>query len=217
MKKCNRCGEEKELSEFYKNKGTKDGHLNQCKKCNRVYEFNNKEERSNQKKEHYKNNRERLLKRQRESDKKRKDKINEYNKKNKERRRKYINGYQKNRRGAENNYKLLYLLRTRIYNAITNQFGDKAFKSMELLGCTVQEIRQHLENQFRKGMSWGNYGRGGWSVDHIIPCDSFDLTDPEQQKQCFHYTNLQPLWQDENIRKNNKIVDLTDDWYLNSD
>jgi hypothetical protein len=54
-------------------------------------------------------------------------------------------------------------------------------------------------------MSWGNYGLHGWHVDHIIPCASFDLTDPEQQRQCFHYTNLQPLWAEDNLRKSDKL------------
>jgi HNH endonuclease. len=53
-------------------------------------------------------------------------------------------------------------------------------------------------------MSWDNYGRDGWHIDHIRPCASFDLTDPEQQRQCFHYTNLQPLWAADNIRKGAK-------------
>jgi len=86
-----------------------------------------------------------------------------------------------------------------------------------LIGCTVQELRDHLEFQFRESMSWDNCGRNGWEIDHIIPCSSFDLTDPEQQKRCFHFSNLQPLWSEENLRKGNKIVDLTDTWYLNSD
>jgi hypothetical protein len=65
----------------------------------------------------------------------------------------------------------------------------------------VEQLRQHLEAQFTDGMSWDNYGRDGWHIDHIRPCASFDLTDPEQQRQCFHYTNLQPLWAADNIRK----------------
>jgi DNA/RNA endonuclease G (NUC1) len=55
-------------------------------------------------------------------------------------------------------------------------------------------------------MNWENYGKNGWHIDHIIPCASFDLTDPKQQKNCFHYTNLQPLWAADNIRKSDKIL-----------
>jgi len=73
---------------------------------------------------------------------------------------------------------------------------------LDLLGCTVEELRAHLEKQFKRGMSWSNYGR--WHIDHIRPCASFDLTDPEQQRICFHYSNLQPLWAEENMRKGAK-------------
>ena len=59
----------------------------------------------------------------------------------------------------------------------------------------------HLEAQFKPGMTWDNYGLKGWHVDHIRPCASFDLRDPEQQRRCFHYTNLQPLWAEENLKK----------------
>ena len=54
-------------------------------------------------------------------------------------------------------------------------------------------------------MTWQNHTVTGWHIDHIMPCSNFDLSKPEQQKECFHYTNLQPLWYDENIRKSNKV------------
>ena len=57
-------------------------------------------------------------------------------------------------------------------------------------------------------MTWENHGRYGWHIDHIMPCSSFDLTDPEQQKKCFHYTNLQPLWAHENMSKGAKIPNM---------
>jgi hypothetical protein len=62
----------------------------------------------------------------------------------------------------------------------------------------------HLEKQFKEGMSWDNHG-SYWEVDHIIPCDSFNMQDIEQQKLCFHYTNLQPLTKIQNRQKSNKI------------
>ena len=63
----------------------------------------------------------------------------------------------------------------------------------------MAELKAYLELQFTDGMTWEN--RGNWHIDHIRPCASFDLTDPEQQKQCFHYTNLQPLWAADNLAK----------------
>jgi len=96
-------------------------------------------------------------------------------------------------------FKVLHGLRCRMKNAIKKQYGAKALKTMELLGCSIEECRKHLESQFAIGMSWDNHG--DWHIDHIKPCASFDLTDPEQQKQCFHYTNLQPLWAEDNLKK----------------
>jgi hypothetical protein len=83
---------------------------------------------------------------------------------------------------------------------------NKACTTKRLIGCTTKELRNHLEAQFIDDMSWDNYGYYGWHIDHIIPCACFDLSDPEQQRQCFHYTNLQPLWAEDNLRKSDKIL-----------
>ena len=79
--------------------------------------------------------------------------------------------------------------------------GKKAIKTMELLGCSIESFKKHIESQFTKGMTWDNYGYKGWHIDHIVPCAAFDLTKPEEQKKCFHYTNLQPMWGTPNIKK----------------
>ena len=73
---------------------------------------------------------------------------------------------------------------------------------MELIGCTREKLIEHLENQFLPGMSWENYGK--WHVDHIKPCSMFDFTDLEEQKRCFHYSNLQPLWAKDNLSKQDR-------------
>ena len=70
-----------------------------------------------------------------------------------------------------------------------------------LIGCSLEELKKHLESQFKPGMSWKNRGRNGWHIDHIKPCASFDLSKSEEQHKCFHYSNLQPLWAKENLRK----------------
>lgn len=95
-------------------------------------------------------------------------------------------------------FKLTRNLRKRVWDAL--QGTCKSAKTLELLGCSASELRQHLEKQFVPGMSWENYGPV-WHVDHIKPCAKFDLTDPTQQRECFHYSNLQPLWALENIKK----------------
>lgn len=91
----------------------------------------------------------------------------------------------------------------RIRNALRNFKAVKYFSSQKLVGCTLIELKQHLESQFTIGMSWQN--QGAWHIDHIIPCSSFDLTKPSEQKKCFHYTNLQPLWAYDNLSKSNKL------------
>ena len=82
----------------------------------------------------------------------------------------------------------------------------KAESSMNLLGCTAEHLKKHLEVQFKDDMSWENYGIKGWHIDHIKPCASYDLSIIEEQKECFHYTNLQPLWWFENLAKSDKIL-----------
>jgi hypothetical protein len=101
-------------------------------------------------------------------------------------------------------FKLLCVTRIRIYQVLKGNIKSK--KTKELLGCTIEEARKHLEKQFKDGMTWDNHGIKGWHIDHIKPCASFDLSDPKQQKHCFHYTNLQPLWWYDNIIKGKKYA-----------
>ncbi len=104
---------------------------------------------------------------------------------------------EKNRRATDKNHALKKNLRCRIYLAVRGY--NKSASTMELIGCSIQKLKQHLESKFTTGMSWDNYGK--WHIDHIRPCCSFDLVSSEQQKECFHYTNLQPLWGRENLSK----------------
>ena len=121
----------------------------------------------------------------------------------------HINKTRKNRYNSDESFKLNCLLRGRIHEAIKKHSGDKAYKSMELLGCTIEHARDHLESQFTEGMTWDNMGKGGWHIDHIIPCAFFDLTKPSHQKVCFNWQNLQPLWESDNCVKGDKIP-----WYV---
>ena len=91
---------------------------------------------------------------------------------------------------------------SRISLALKDQNTKKAKGTTEYLGCSIKQAREYLEKKFVDDMSWDNYGK--WHIDHKRPCASFDLTDPAQQKECFHYTNLQPLWAGDNIRKGNR-------------
>lgn len=110
----------------------------------------------------------------------------------------------KKRQQSDAQYLLGKNLRCRLYTAL--QGKTKSAATLELLGCNIEHLKSHLENQFTDGMSWENYGKHGWHVDHIIPCASFDLSDPAQQRECFHFSNLQPLWAEENISKGAKVI-----------
>lgn len=90
--------------------------------------------------------------------------------------------------------------RLRLWHALRAGLGKKSGSTIELVGCSWEELRRHIESQFVDGMSWGKI-----EVDHIIPCARFDLTDPEQQRRCFHFSNLQPLWRADNRAKGAKL------------
>ncbi len=87
--------------------------------------------------------------------------------------------------------------------------NQKTGKSAELVGCSLGALRQHIESLWQPNMSWENYGNehGDWNLDHILCCELFDLTLPTHQRACLHYTNLQPLWAVDNMKKG----DLLDD------
>ncbi len=98
-------------------------------------------------------------------------------------------------------FRVATLVRNRIRQCVVST--RKSAPTEKLLGCPFGYLRLWLEAQFKPGMTWDNYG-SHWHIDHIRPCASFDLADPVQQRQCFHYTNLQPLWAEENLRKSDK-------------
>jgi len=108
----------------------------------------------------------------------------------------------KRRRREDPAFKAIRNLRSRLYYAVVRaQAGQKSASVVDLVGCTPQQLVTHLESLFLPGMSWDNYSLHGWHIDHIKPCAAFDLTDPAQQRECFHYSNLQPLWCEENRAK----------------
>jgi len=95
-------------------------------------------------------------------------------------------------------------LRSRIRIAVIRNY--KASSTRNLIGCSVAELRKHIEAQWVLGMNWDNYGAKGWHIDHIKPIASFDLSDPAQQLECFNFKNLQPLWARDNLIKSDKWI-----------
>jgi hypothetical protein len=172
---------------FHKQKNGKFGLRTVCKKC--VANTTDREARRKYHSQYYQKNRTKVIKHQLEYIKNNRDKINS----------RHNNKYH-----SDINYKMKHNLKRRMNNAIKGHFKDCS--TLKLLGCNLETVRQHLESKFTEGMSWNNYGK--WHIDHIIPCASFDLSDPEQQRKCFHYTNLQPLWAKDNMQKRDKVPDI---------
>jgi hypothetical protein len=207
MKVCSKCKEEKELSYFDKDKRKKDGHRSQCKKCIKEYYLNNKEyykeykEKYKEKykeyyKERYKNNKEKNKEYYKEYRK-------EYYKNNKEKHKEYCKEYIKNRMQIDPLFKLKCNIRSLIRTSIKNKGFTKSSQTYNILGCTYEEFKKHLENQFTKGMNWENQGE--WHLDHIYPVSL--AKDEEELYKLNHYTNFQPLWAEDNLKKGNKVIE----------
>jgi len=96
-------------------------------------------------------------------------------------------------------YRLMNSTRTRIAAAMKDKGARKHSRTLTLLGCTVEKYRAYLEAKFLPGMTWDNHGE--WHVDHIIAVSRFNLSTKAGQRAAFRYTNTQPLWGPDNIRK----------------
>jgi hypothetical protein len=114
------------------------------------------------------------------------------------------NEYERLRKLRDPAFRCVRLLRNRIVEVLKYQRAIKSCRTKELIGCDRDVLVHWIESKFTNGMSWENHGVHGWHIDHIRPCASFDLSDREQQKQCFNYTNLQPMWAKENQIKSDK-------------
>lgn len=212
-KACSRCKVEKDWSEFYILKKTQKP-KSRCKLCEKTYhkehgtkatmrwrqkhpevhqagqkryEEANADKIRTRQRNHYHTNHERITKA-------RKDRAVGHE----EETRKYYRLYARERR-KDPLYRIKTNLRARVGKAVRGL--DKSATTEELLGCTFEQLRAHLQSLFKPGMTWENMGRNGWHVDHKTPCCAFDLSDPEQQRVCFHFSNLQPLWQLDNLKK----------------
>ncbi len=187
-KKCTKCLTEYSLNNFYKHKTTKDGLHTQCKECAK--------EKS---REHHKQNKEHISIKQKEYRKNNRDYFNlkskEWNKKNE-----YLKNYQKDRLKNDMFFKFKNRLRTLIRISVLKQGYSKKTKSFEILGCEYDYFKNYIQSKFTLGMSWKNHGE--WHLDHIIPISSAKTE--EEVIKLNHYTNFQPLWAIDNLKKSNK-------------
>jgi hypothetical protein len=179
-KTCSKCQIEKLVSEFHKRGDRFKSH---CKLCRNSFEYlPNKEEH---------------ILRAKNSKRKNPEKYKLLDKACAERNKSKRNSEARLRRLSDPEYRITHNLRMRLNRAVKGT--ARADSTCDLLGCKIDFYIQYLESKFLPGMTFENYGK--WHIDHIKPCASFDLSDPEQQRACFHYTNTQPLWMIDNLRK----------------
>jgi len=193
VKKCSKCKIEKNYSEFHKDKKAKDGLRSRCKCCLKKYYQENKEYI----KQYRKENKERIKQYYQEN----KERINEYNKQYQQENKEHNKQYLQERRKTDPLFKMAGNLRSRTYKAFKRNGYRKNTKTQQLLGVSWEVCKAHIGNQFTKGMNWDNYGE--WHIDHVIPLASAN-TEKELTKLC-HYSNLQPLWAEDNLSKGSKI------------
>ena len=188
---------------------------------NRKYRQNNKEEIAAKGRKYYQENKQRVAAKDRKYRQNNKDKIaarkREYQKQNKDKIAAYHREYYQENKEKRNDrirkrrkndpvYAITKRLRCRMWEAVKAAGLDKKCdSSSELLGISYQGLKEWLEAQFTEGMTWEN--RSDWHVDHRVPCDAFDMTVPEQQRICFWYKNLQPMWATRNLQKSNSYTE----------
>jgi hypothetical protein len=114
------------------------------------------------------------------------------------------NKYERRKTKDDIQFRISKNLRRRLRNALNNK--TKSGSAVKDLGCSIESFKTYLESKFQSGMTWNNYGYDGWHIDHIKPLSSFDLTDRKQFLEACHYTNLQPLWAQDNLIKSNKLI-----------
>lgn len=200
-KLCRKCGVVKDIELFAKRKNRNNCPESYCIEC-----------QSNRSKKYYYNNIEECKKRSTRYLKKtgygkeylikNRAKLNEKAKVWIKSNRGKINKYQKERYYSDANYNITKKIRVRFYKAVER--GSKKSSVVGLLGCSISYFKIYLESKFVDGMTWELFFKGQIHVDHKVPLDAFDLTDIEQQKIAWHYSNLQPLWWYDNLKKGSK-------------
>lgn len=231
MKKCIKCDIDKDNEHFYTNRNVckecistyrkkwvennkdimnnhsrkwRENNLDKCKTLQKNWYENNKDKVKTYRKDYIVENNDKVKdtwKKYREKNKeKMKVKRKEYSLNN----RKRLNLYMVNLRKNNPNIKLSHNIRGRIRQFLKSRNMLKNNKTFLIIGCTQDELKKYIELQFSEGMSWENYGYYGWHIDHKIPLDS-GKTEEEIYKLC-HYTNLQPMWWNDNLRKSNKVI-----------
>jgi len=216
---CRKCNLEKDICEYHKDKTKKDGLFIYCKLCainrSKIYYKNHKEKillsnknsRSDYNKEYWEKNKEKEKERFKEYYYNNLDKMKERQKLYKENNPDKLKisqqkSKQKNKEKFKENNIHIITWRTLLNNSLKRLNTKKENKTIELLGYSAQDLKEHLESKFLEGMSWDN--RSQWHIDHIIPVSSFDKS--EKLSVVNSLENLQPLWAKDNLIKGSKII-----------
>jgi len=206
-RKRNKEKAKKQMKKYYEN------HKEEIQEYAKQYREEHKEEILRKKKKYYQSHKKEAKKYQQEHKKEiagqkkkyreePKKYFKEYMKKYKKTHKEEINKHLKERRNKDINFRMVNNLRSRISKALKR--NTKSLSTMSLVGCGIEYLKYHLQCQFKQGMSWDNYGYYGWHRDEIIPCSGFDLSKASEQRNCFNYMNLQPLWTKEHRIKTTK-------------
>ena len=176
------------------------------KKYHKQYRKLHREELKKNKREYYLKYKDKILIKYSEYRKNHKEEIKQYRLEHKKERTEYGNRYDKNRRKTDVNFRLAHYLRCRISKVLRD--NRKSDSTTKLLGCSIEQLKWYFASKFTKGMSWAKVMNGEIHIDHIKPCAAFDLSKESEQRKCFHYTNLQPLWAKDNLSKGSKFCNL---------
>lgn len=186
LKRCSECTEWKPLDQYTKEKRRADGLFYMCKSCLR----NMRHERREKDKEYRRNNR---------------DKVNEWRR----------NERQRNKENQTDVH-----IRTRIKENLARRMRfllngqQKSANTCDIIGCSPEELKVHIEKTFEDGMTWDNYG--DWHIDHIIPCAAFDHSDDTELRACWNFRNLRAMWGIENIVKSSTFDEGDKDMYMSA-
>lgn len=175
-----------------------------CKDCYNVkcneYKKNNKAKVQENHKEYYEKNKETIAEYYKDHYKENKDTYMANNRKWRQENRETINEKANERFRTNSTARLIKNARTRISKALKGQ----SIRSIKLIDCNIQFLKDWLQSNFNENMTLENYGTY-WHMDHVIPCSHFDLTNEDEIRDCFRWTNLQPMLASENICKQDTL------------
>jgi hypothetical protein len=192
MKQCKKCTIEKPLTDFWNKTNEPDGKHRYCVTCQKesgkTYYHTSGRKESDYYKEYRKEN---------------KEYFNQYCTNHYHTKKELYREWNKNKYHTDIGFRIKHVTSARISEALKLYNTLKKDRTIEYLGCNMEEYTQYLESQFTPEINWDNYGEY-WEIDHIKPLDSFDLNNEENLYKCFHYLNTQPLEKTKNREKSNK-------------